>query len=113
MHLFNAKVRKRTYLTMAVFVALLQGCSVYSPFFSTKREGHLVIIDYPPNRIAYAGDVEPADQKLIIDILHELEKRKYRPHTYPKRPGVNIDSEINHQFKTLFKYQSKRTRARK
>jgi hypothetical protein len=101
------RLKKLLTSAMLIFVLLLQGCSLYTPLFSTKKEGHIVVIDYPPNRISYAGDVKPKDQKLILDILKELEKRRYHPHVYPSRPGLNVDSNIEHIYKNFHKQQFK------
>jgi len=80
---------------MFVLVLNITGCSVSSALFSSSPNKPIVIIDYPPNRIAYGGHFEPIDSKQLLEILNELNKRDYKDHHYRYPVGVKVNSLLS------------------
>ena len=82
------------YLSLSVlsFILFFNGCSITSFLFDVHNPRPVVVIDYPPNRIAYGGTFDKESKEQVIDILQELEKRPYRAYKHPFPLGATLDT---------------------
>ena len=92
------KISKRLTFLVLLFILFLQGCSFSSLLVGGRTSQQLVIVDYPPNRIAYTGDMTESQKDLMLSVLGLLGKEKYRNHRYDHVIGVDLESNIINDF---------------
>ena len=94
--MLQRKSRKILSLIVLSFVILLQGCSINSLLIKASNARPIVIIEHPPNRIGYVGDLDKDDMKNMRQILKMMQSQKYKNHQYKFRLGadINFDSYV-------------------
>ena len=71
-------------------IILLSGCSFNGLFLEGQENKPVVIIEHPPNRVAFGGNLNPEDIENIQMILIELSKKPYEDHAFKFPMGVSF-----------------------
>ena len=72
---------------------LLHGCSFNGLFLEGHENKPVVIIEHPPNRVAYGGNLNPDDIANIQTILRQLARMPYKNHEFKYPLGVALNSD--------------------
>ena len=76
------------------FVLLMQGCAFNSFMFEATENKPIVIIEHPPNRIAFGGNLNDKDMENLQKVLGVMQKMPYRNHHYSSPLGVNVNAIV-------------------
>jgi len=79
------------YLSLSACALLFGGCSVNGLLFKAENARPIVIIEHPPNRIGYVGDLDSADMANLQDVLRLMQTQKYRDHKFAFPLGAKIE----------------------
>jgi len=77
-----------------LLVFLLQGCAFNSFLFNAEENNPIVIIEYPPNRVAYGGNMNKADIEALKDILIHMEKGEFHDYKHSFPFGVGLQAIV-------------------
>ena len=85
---------------------MLNGCAFNSFMFDAEENRPIVIMEYPPNRIAYGGNMNPNDILVMRQVISEMSKTPYQEHHFTYPLGLGIDATIRTVKETSFKGSS-------
>jgi len=83
-------------ISLTTFIIFLNGCSITTPFFSTRPMNPLFIADIPPNRVTIAGKYDDKDLVFIQKLINKMLDKPYKNHSYKHQQGVSIGYNVNH-----------------
>ncbi len=84
---------KTLTLCAILFMLILNGCSMNGFFFEAHNARPLVIIDYPPNRVTYYGDMGNKDMNHMNNVINLLAKEEYINHVHQFPMTLNAKVE--------------------
>jgi len=94
----------KKWITLAVlsFVLLLQGCAFNSFMFEAKENKPIIIIEHPPNRVAYGGNLNEEDMAHLQEVLTTMQRMPYKDHHYNNPLGVNVHADLKRTNSSTF-----------
>ena len=90
------------YLSIGACAILFQGCSFNSFMFEANENKPIVIIEHPPNRVAYGGNLNDADMKQLKEVLVAMQKMPYKDYHYDSPLGVTVQADIVRKDESSF-----------
>jgi len=95
-------MKKLLYLSVLAFVLLLQGCAFNSFMFEARENKPIVIIEHPPNRVAYGGNLNDADMVQLKEVLTAMQRMPYKDYHYDSPLGVTVSADVKQTDSSTF-----------
>jgi len=81
--------------SVILFGLMLNGCAFNSFMFEARENKPVIIIEHPPNRVAFGGNLNDKDMYNLKKVLVIMQRMPYQDHHYNSPLGVNVEANIN------------------
>ena len=77
-----------------LLIPLFTGCSVNTPLFDSRPAISKVVVEYPPQRIVYYGNINKDSQDFAIKCLKQMQCRKFRDYKFNETTTLNSNIAV-------------------
>jgi hypothetical protein len=91
-------------LIILILVIMFTGCSVSSFLFESRPAVSQVLIERPPTRVTYIGDISEENKKFVIKCIDTMQKDKFTNYKFNENTNFNTDaaSVLSHSKTHVF-----------
>jgi hypothetical protein len=91
-------------LIIFIVATIFAGCSVNSFLFESRPAVAQVLIERPPTRVTYIGDISDENKKFVIKCIDTMQKDKFTNYKFNENTNFNTDaaSVLSHSKSHVF-----------
>ena len=82
-------------MKVLLIVPLFSGCSIDSPLIDAHPSIKKILIESPPQRIVYYGDVDKAGEKFALRCIKQMQKKPYKNYKFNETTTLSSNVQSN------------------